>query len=260
MTARSGVSAGAHAAASSAGHSPTGTVGPRGSPARFSPRDYAVDPVTLAQRLLGCVLVHRLVDGTLLSGRIVETEAYLGVRDRCSHSFGGRRTPRVEPMYGPPGTAYVYFTYGMHNCMNVVCGREGEPVAVLLRALEPIEGIEFMRQRRVTHATRNGQRRARLGKPPRDEHLCRGPASLCRAMGIELAHSGVLMTGAASPLWVERGELTRAERRSIENTARIGLGHDAPRWVKRRLRWFVSASRSVTRTAGGEISSRRSTR
>ena len=105
------------------------------------PRSFlAVDPEKLARRLLGQRLVRTLGDGTRLAGIIVETEAYLGVRDRAAHSFGGRRTPRNESMFARPGTAYVYFTYGMHHCVNVVCGRRDEPVAVLIRALEPVEG------------------------------------------------------------------------------------------------------------------------
>src|SRR5262245_46221232 len=110
------------------------------------PREaFAGSAISLARRLLGAVLVRVLDDGEVLAGRIVETEAYLGVRDAASHAYKGRRTERNEAMYARPGTAYVYFTYGMHYCMNVVCGKEDVPAAVLLRALEPLAGLERMR-------------------------------------------------------------------------------------------------------------------
>ena len=119
-------------------------------PRRLGRRFYSTDSATLAQALIGRVLVRALEDGTRLAGVIVETEAYLGVEDRAAHAFGGRRTARNESMYGPPGTAYVYFTYGMHFCFNVVCGRRDEPVAVLIRALQPIEGMDRMLAHRLS--------------------------------------------------------------------------------------------------------------
>ena len=109
---------------------------------RWSRRDFGAGSVEIAQRLIGSTLVRILDDGERLSGMIVETEAYLGVEDAAAHSFGGRRTARNEAMYAVGGTAYVYFTYGMHHCVNVVCGGIDEPVAVLIRALEPMEGME----------------------------------------------------------------------------------------------------------------------
>src|SRR5262249_30706689 len=115
---------------------------------RWKREDYARPAEELARALLGTTLVRVLDDGTRLAGRIVETEAYLGVEDRAAHSFGGRRTPRNEPMYGKPGMSYIYFTYGMHHCFNIVCGEVDEPVAVLLRGIEPTEGLEVMRRLR----------------------------------------------------------------------------------------------------------------
>src|SRR5262245_56893700 len=117
---------------------------------RMTSEDYGLPAARLARELLGCVWVRTLDSGARLAGRIGETEAYLGVKDKASHTYGGRRSARNEPMWGAPGLAYVYFTYGMHHCFNVVCGREGEPVAVLLRALEPVEGLEQMREHRST--------------------------------------------------------------------------------------------------------------
>lgn len=107
--------------------------------------------------------------GVLTTGRIVEVEAYLGVDDPAAHSYNGHRSERTEPMYGAPGTTYVYFTYGMHWCMNAVVERVDRPSAVLIRALEPLEGIQPMMRRRKTRDVKS---------------LCSGPAKLCKALGI----------------------------------------------------------------------------
>ena len=149
---------------------------------------YSTTAQVLARRLIGQRLV-RIWEGERLSGLIVETEAYNGVKDGASHAFGGRRTRRNEAMYGRAGLAYVYFTYGMHHCLNVVCGEEGDPQAVLVRAVEVDEGMERMRE-------------ARGRKELRDHELCRGPGSLCRAMGVDLRLNGVDMT-TSRWVWVE---------------------------------------------------------
>ena len=109
---------------------------------------YRRDVVAVARGLLGQRLVSR-IDGHRTSGVIVETEAYLGVPDKAAHTFGGRRTARNATMWGEGGYAYVYFVYGMHHCLNVVAGEEGDPVAVLVRALEPDEGEAAMWRRRA---------------------------------------------------------------------------------------------------------------
>ena len=133
------------------------------------------DPVWVARKLLG----HRLVSGvggTRTAGIIVETEAYLGIADKAAHTYEGRRSRRNRTMWGAAGHAYVYFVYGMHHCINVVAGETGDPVAVLIRALEPDAGIDTMFERR---------RRAR-----RATDLCSGPAKLCQALGIDLGFAG----------------------------------------------------------------------
>ena len=115
--------------------------------ARLSRDFYAGDTVAAAQALLGKVLVRRL-DGHLLAGRITETEAYVGRCDKACHAYNYRRTPRTETLFLSPGHAYVYLIYGMYHCLNFVTEPEGEPAAVLLRAVEPIAGIETIRRLR----------------------------------------------------------------------------------------------------------------
>jgi DNA-3-methyladenine glycosylase len=129
----------------------------------------------VARDLLGKILVTQL-DGVRSSGRIVETEAYAGVGDRASHAFGGRRTARSEHLYGEPGTVYIYISYGMHHLFNVITNKKDIPHGVLIRALEPIEGIEHMLER--------------TGKLPGDISITKGPGNLSSAMGMNKIHSG----------------------------------------------------------------------
>ncbi len=137
---------------------------------------YARDSLVLAPELLNKVLVTRTDDGVRLAARIVEVEAYQGSDDAGSHAYRGM-TPRTTVMFGPPGHLYVYFTYGMHWCANVVATKDGDAAAVLLRAAAPVDGIEVMRERRV--------------KARRDRDLLAGPARLCQALGISGDHNGV---------------------------------------------------------------------
>jgi len=133
------------------------------------------DVVKIARELLGKVLVTEF-DGKLTSGRIVEVEAYNGVVDRASHAYSGRRTRRTEVMYREGGTAYVYLIYGIHHLFNVVTNKQEIPHAVLVRALEPLEGIPVMLKR--------------AGKADLDHSLTRGPGNLSRAMGLATLHTG----------------------------------------------------------------------
>jgi DNA-3-methyladenine glycosylase len=148
---------------------------------------YARDAVRVARGLLGRLLVSE-IGGARCAVRLVEVEAYTGPRDPASHAAGGHRSRRNETMYGPPGHVYVYFTYGMHWCANVVTGREGWPTAVLLRAGEPVEGLEVMRRRR---------------RGVRDRLLTSGPARLTQALGITGAMDGARLD--APPLWIAEG-------------------------------------------------------
>jgi DNA-3-methyladenine glycosylase len=152
---------------------------------RLPRRFYARPTLAVARDLLGHRLVRRL-EGSRLAGRIVEVEAYLGESDQASHARPGP-TQRNAPMYGPPGHAYVYFIYGMHHCLNAVTEGEGSPAAVLIRALEPLEGLEVMRRHR----------------PNRPDHeLTSGPAKLCQALAVDRSLNRADLC-AGDTLWIE---------------------------------------------------------
>lgn len=170
------------------------------------PAFYARPPVLVAPDLLGCLLVREWA-GERLAGRIVEVEAYWGAKDAASHAYRGP-TDRNRVMFGPAGQAYVYFIYGMHFCLNAVTGQEGEASAVLIRALEPIVGVETMRQRRGQQAVRA---------------LCNGPGKLCQALAIDRALNGLDLT-AGSGLWLESGS---PPAEGISAGPRLGVRGDA---------------------------------
>ncbi len=189
------------------------------------PRTFYCRPtVTVARQLLGNVLVRRS-GRQLLGGRIIEVEAYLGHEDPASHAFRGR-TARNDVMFWEGGHLYVYFTYGKHFCANVVTGREGTGSAVLIRALEPLQGIHSMasnRQRPVSD----------LGA------LCSGPAKLCQALGITRNENGTDLCG--STVWIEKGEdLPRTT--DIETTTRIGIS----KGKEAKLRFFIRKRASLS--------------
>ncbi len=167
---------------------------------------YDRDTVRVARELLGTYLV-RQVGHLWIVGRIVETEAYVGLEDKASHASVGK-TARNAVMFGPPGFAYVYLIYGMHYCMNVVTEREGYPAAVLIRALEPVEGIEFMRARR---------------RRKRDIELTNGPAKLCQALDIDIRFNGHDLC-AGEHLWIHPGILKSTEE--IVSGPRVGVKGD----------------------------------
>lgn len=165
------------------------------------PREFYARPtLTVARELIGARLV-RVSDGAKLVGLITETEAYIGEEDLACHAKAGR-TPRTQVMYGPPGHAYVYFTYGNHWMLNVVTEREGFPAAVLIRAIQPIEGEEVMSARRKGRDTF-------------------GPGKLTQAMGITKSENGVDLTEAGTGLWIEAGGSVPDE--SVTIGLRVGL-------------------------------------
>ena len=154
---------------------------------------YARPTLDVARDLVGKLLVHRTSDGRA-AGRIVEVEAYIGEDDPACHAAPGPTT-RNEPLYGPPGVAYVYLNYGLHYLVNAVTEPAGSPAAVLIRALDPVDGLTLMRKRRSAA-------RWRKGKPvPRDHELCRGPGNLTAALGITLAQNRFSLT--RRPLTIE---------------------------------------------------------
>lgn len=217
-----------------------------GAPTPKSPRsrgglvraNYSRPADQLARDLLGCVLVRQL-GSARLAGVIVETEAYLGAIDKAAHSKGARRTPRTEPMFGPGGTAYVFLIYGMHCCFNVAASTEGDPQAVLIRAVEPTEGVERMREIRAQTS-----RAANPDKLP--EHLlCSGPARLCQAMDIDRRFSGVDLT-SSDAIWIEpRSRSGGSGEPDIGTSVRIGVDY-AEEWAAAELRYFVKGSRSIS--------------
>jgi DNA-3-methyladenine glycosylase len=159
----------------------------------------------MAPDLLGCVIVHETAEG-LVAVRLTEVEAYAGESDPASHAFHGR-TARNAVMYGPPGHAYVYFTYGMHFCANLVCQGEGDPSAVLLRSGLVIDGAALASARRYGTAggpSANGRANVRQGRArrtvPREIDLARGPARMCEALGVDRAQDGADVCVPSSPL------------------------------------------------------------
>jgi DNA-3-methyladenine glycosylase len=158
---------------------------------------------TVARGLLGSRVIS-VVDGERTVGRIVETEAYLGYDDPASHGYRHRRNQRNAALFGPPGTWYVYLSYGMHWCANLVCEEEGKASAVLLRALEPLEGIEMMRRRRGAVA---------------DRELCSGPGKLCQALGITRSLDSAPMSSGLVIVAPSEDE----PRPTIVTTPRIGI-------------------------------------
>lgn len=211
---------------------------------------YAQGAEGLARMLLGKWLVRIEAGGRLVAGRIVETEAYLGVHDGASHARGGRRSARNEVMYAPPGHAYVYFTYGMHHCFNVVCGEEGEPAAVLVRALEPVLGVESMGRLRRRGMAKRGKRgkagRIVGGRVLRDRDLCSGPGKLCEAMGIDLRLNGADMVRENRVCIAEPpGSVAPLEDTEVVRTSRIGVGY-AGAWAGSPLRFYVASSPHVS--------------
>jgi len=195
--------------------------------AKLPPEFFRQDTVAVARALLGCVL-WRKIDREVLAARIVECEAYLGANDAASHARRGLRSARNESMYLEGGHAYVYFTYGMHWCLNVVTGEPDIAEAVLLRAAEPVKGIDSMRERRP--------------KAKRDYDLMNGPGKLCAALGIDKSLDGESLRGNRLYL-TERdidfhdGDIAVSPRIGVEGA--IGAAH----WP---LRFFLKGNRYVS--------------
>jgi len=190
--------------------------------ARLEREFFARDVVQVARDLLGARLV-RLEDGRRLAGVIVETEAYRGEEDQGCHCRSGV-TPRTRGLYGPPGHAYVYFTYGMHWLFNVVTEREGFPAAVLIRALIPTEGLEVIARRRA-------------GRPP--SQWADGPAKLCRALGIDGRFHGLDLCAPEAPIFLETG--VDVPDAWVVTGPRVGLNRVPEPWRSIPWRWRLTS-------------------
>lgn len=195
------------------------------------PREFYTRPnvLTVARELLGKLLVVPAPNGTRVSGIIVETEAYRGPQDRASHAYGGRRTNRTETMYADGGTAYVYFVYGMYYQFNVVTNVKDVPHAVLVRGLEPLEGVELMSKRRQ-------------GQP--GHNLTNGPGKLSIAMGIDRKLDRADLLG--DKVWLEEGE--KISRRQVVSGPRIGIDY-AGEWIDKPWRFWIKGNTFVSRPA-----------
>lgn len=199
---------------------------------KFSREFYSRDTIVLAKELLGKVLVHE-VDGIKTSGKIVEVEAYRGIKDKGAHAYGGRKTARLEALYGEAGHAYVYFIYGLYYCMNVVAMQEGIPEGVLIRAIEPVEGIEVMSERRFKKPL-NELSKYQL------KNLTNGPSKLCSAMDIARAQN--LMDLLGNELYIEDAENEDFE---IVEAKRVGI--DYAEEAKDYLwRFYIKGNKNVS--------------
>lgn len=194
------------------------------------PREFytRANVLLIARQLLGCRLVVRAADGVRLAGRIVETEAYAGPEDKASHAYGNRRTARTETMFAVGGTAYVYFIYGMYYQFNVVTGRRDVPPAVLVRGLEPLEGIERMREHRPVK---------------RDRDLTSGPGKLCQALGLDRSFDGEDLLGER--VWLEAAD-GKLKPGQITSGPRIGIDY-AAEYVDKPWRFWIKDNPYVSR-------------
>jgi len=191
------------------------------------PRSFYLRPTLVVARDLLGKLIVRKTPAALLTGMIVEVEAYLGERDPASHAFKGK-TPRNEVMFRTGGHLYVYFTYGMHYCANVVTGKEGMGRAVLLRAIAPLQGVSVMQKNR-NHRSR----------PLKEHELTNGPAKLCEAFGIDRRHDGTDLLG--DEIFITEGNTIRPS--FIGSSPRIGIS----KAVHHKWRFFLRENLWVSR-------------
>ena len=173
---------------------------------RIERKFYMRDAVTVGKDILGKIIVKKTADGRMMSGRITEVEAYMGTTDKASHSYGGRRTKRTEVMYKEGGYSYVFLIYGMYECFNVTVGREGDPQAVLIRGVEPLENKNFMWEKR---------------KVKKEKDISNGPGKLTKALGITREDNGADLV-ASENLWLEDDGY---KVKDIVETTRIGIDY-----------------------------------
>jgi DNA-3-methyladenine glycosylase len=190
---------------------------------------YERDTLTVAKELLGKFLAHETTEGTTI-GKIVETEAYMGPEDKASHAYNNLRTERTEVQFGPKGSAYIYQVYGMYFCFDVTSGSiVGKPEAILVRALQPMEGVELMIRRR-------GSSRSRI------VNLANGPSKLCMAMGISKKQNGADL--CVPPLCIKPG--LKVDERQIIQTTRVNVDY-AEEWKHLPWRFFIDHNDFVSK-------------
>lgn len=173
---------------------------------RIERKFYMRDAVTVGKDILGKIIVKKTADGRIMSGRITEVEAYMGITDKASHSYGGRRTKRTEVMYKEGGYSYVFLIYGMYECFNVTVGREGDPQAVLIRGVEPLENKNLMWEKR---------------KVKKEKDISNGPGKLTKALGITREDNGADLV-ASENIWLEDDGY---KVKDIVETTRIGIDY-----------------------------------
>ena len=184
------------------------------------------DVIQLSKELLGKVLVTH-IDGIITSGMITETEAYHAPEDKASHAYNNRRTPRTEVFYNTGGIGYVYLCYGIHNLFNVVTNKQDIPHAILIRAVEPLEGIDHMMQRRK--------------KVKLDKTLTAGPGALSQALGINKIHNKISLLGET--VWIEDRSI---KVESIIETTRVGIDYDEE-YIDKPWRFYIKGNKWVSK-------------
>ena len=188
--------------------------------ARLSRDFFDRDTLTVSRELLGKYLCRRLETGEFLALRLTETEAYIGRRDKACHAYGGRRTARTEPLFLPPGHAYIYLIYGMYHCLNLVTEPEGEPAAVLLRAGEAVLGGDTIRRFRFGDAPWNAYRR---------KNFLNGPGKLCEGISLTRAQNGMDLMGDTLFLCDDPADLglppPEKRRETIRTSPRVGIDY-----------------------------------
>lgn len=193
---------------------------------------YLQNTLTVAQNLLGCTLVHKLTEG-VASGVIVETEAYMGIKDKGAHSYGGKHTPRMDPLYKEGGYAYIYQLHGYNYCINVVAEKKDVPRAVLIRALEPVEGPDLMAERRGIDIS--------SGKLRDLKNLTNGPSKLCKALAIDTLLNGIDLRG--DELYITKDKDLKNE---IVATPRINIDY-AEEYKDKPWRFILKGNGFVSR-------------
>ncbi|MFW5790241.1 MAG: DNA-3-methyladenine glycosylase [Bacillota bacterium] len=184
---------------------------------------YARDGLSLARDLLGCYLIKEIGQARIVT-KIVETEAYIGPEDKACHAYNNKKTKRTEVMFGQPGLAYIYLIYGIHNCFNIVAARPGKPEAVLVRAVEPVEGIDLIREKRA------------IGNRP-DRELTNGPGKLTEALGIDRDYNGLALTEGKELYLTTGEEISKSE---IKSGPRINIDY-AEEYAEKNWRFYLNS-------------------